>query len=231
MNRLLSLVFLCLLTCVSFTALSQSEDIKYNFGGQVIVGISALSGDYVKSFHRFPKKSIGFGLIGERHISERQFFSGELNLCGVGDSTFQTWKSIQDSVTVVDSLTLGQRLVYFQVPVFFGYKYPSKKHEERYYYVKGGPYLGFLWSAVENRKFSQTSATSYYSSFDHGYRDDNYASLDFGFQLAIGINTGDNANLELRLSEGITDVTRSGGNMPFYNRMISFNLRYFLYSD
>jgi hypothetical protein len=134
-------------------------------------------------------------------------------------------------VVVVDSLTLGQRLVYFQVPVLFGYKYPSKKHEERYYYMSGGPYLGFLWSAVENRKFSQTSATSYYSSFDHGYRDDNYATLDFGFQLAIGINTGDNANLELRLSEGITDVTRSGGKAAFYNRMISLNARFFLYSD
>jgi|GEM_PF-3553625 len=220
-----------LLFLIFCKASAQDYEVKYNCGGQVIGGISALSGDYVKDFSRHPKLAGGFGIFGERHVTEKQFFNVELNLCGMGDSTFQTWKSIQDSVAVVDSLHLGQRLVYFQVPVLFGYKYPSKKHEERYYYIKGGPYFGFLWSAVENRKFSQTSALSYYSTFDHGYKDDLYSPIDFGFQLALGINTGDNANLELRLSEGIADVTRSGGKQPFYNRMISFNLRYFLYSD
>ena len=225
-KTLVTFFFLVLVTSV----IAQNSP-QFKIGGQAGFGISRINGDYAKRFEHYAFRAFGIGAIAEKHDTSNHFFTLELNLTNQGDSTFQVWKSEVDSVMTTDSLRLGQRLVYFQAPILFGYKFPFKKNEEQYVYVKGGPYIGILWSAVENRQFSTSTSTSYVGGFEHGYKTDNYSKMDFGFQLAVGLQEESGTALELRFSEGISNMMGSTSNTPFYNRVISLNCRFFLYQD
>ena len=230
MTLIKSFVLLCFIVTCGLEGIAQNTP-QFKVGGQAAIGISRINGDYAKQFEHYPFRSFGIGAIAEKHDTSNHFFGVEFNLLAQGDSTFQIWKSVVDSVATVDSLRLGQRLVYFQVPVLFGYKFPFKKNEEKYFYLKGGPYLGILWSALENRQYSSSTSTAYVGGFDHGYKTDQYSKLDFGFQFAIGVQDNSGTAIEIRLSEGISDITDSNGKLPYFNRVISLNCRFFLYQD
>jgi len=204
-------IFLCVVALATF-GFSQAQEIKY--GAKVGLNVATLNGDVedVKSL-------IGAHLGGfvEIKITDKFAFQPELLYSMQGAKSEYSESEPGYSYSSEEKYKLG----YLNLPLMAKYFATEKL------FIEAGPQIGFLMSAKNDYKETETfmGDTETFSG-DIDIKD-NLKSIDFGLNFGLGYEFTQNVFASARYNVGLSDINDvEGSNVKIQNGVFQFSFGY-----
>ena len=191
---------------------SQAQDIKY--GAKVGLNVATLNGDLEDA-----KSLIGAHLGGfvEIKINEKFAFQPELLYSMQGAKSEYSESEPDYSYSEEAKYKLG----YLNVPLMAKYFATDKL------FIEAGPQIGFLMSAKNEFKFSETFMGDTESASGDVDIKDNLKSIDFGLNFGLGYEFTENVFASARYNVGLSDINDvQGSDMKIQNGVLQFSVGY-----
>lgn len=204
-------IFLCAVALATF-GFSQAQEIKY--GAKVGLNVATLNGDVEDA-----KSLIGAHLGGfvEIKINEKFAFQPELLYSMQGAKSEYSYSEPGYSYSEDTKLKLG----YLNVPLMAKYFATDKL------FIEAGPQIGFLMSAKNEFKFSETFMGDTESASGDVDVKDNLKSVDFGLNFGLGYEFTENVFASARYNVGLSDINDAeGSNVEIQNGVFQFSVGY-----
>jgi hypothetical protein len=190
---------------------SNAQDIK--FGAKVGLNVATLNGDLEDA-----KSLIGahLGAFAEIKITDKFAFQPELLYSMQGAKSEYSESETGYSYSSEDKYKLG----YLNLPLMAKYFATEKL------FIEAGPQIGFLMSAKNDYKETETilGETETFSG-DVDIKDD-FKSIDFGFNFGLGYEFTQNVFASARYNVGLSDINDDGSNVKIQNGVLQFSVGY-----
>lgn len=191
---------------------SNAQDIKY--GAKVGLNVATLNGDLEDA-----KSLIGAHLGGfvEIKINEKFAFQPELLYSMQGAKSEYSESEPNYSYSEESKLKFG----YLNLPLMAKYFATEKL------FIEAGPQIGFLMSAKNEFKFSETfMGYTESASGDDDVKDD-LKSIDFGLNFGFGYEFTENVFASARYNVGLSDINDvQGSDIKIQNGVLQFSVGY-----
>mgnify|MGYP003612481077 CR=1 FL=1 len=203
-----------LLSAVAILAFgfANAQDIKY--GAKVGLNVATLNGDVEDA-----KSLIGAHLGGfvEIKINEKFAFQPELLYSMQGAKSEYSESEPDYSYSEEAKYKLG----YLNVPLMAKYFATDKL------FIEAGPQIGFLMSAKNEFKFSETFMGDTESASGDVDIKDNLKSIDFGLNFGLGYEFTENVFASARYNVGLSDINDvQGSNDKIQNGVLQVSVGY-----
>ena len=204
-------VFLAAIAVLGFMT-TQAQEVKY--GAKVGLNVATLNGDVEDA-----KSLIGAHLGGfvEIKINEKFAFQPELLYSMQGAKTEYSESEPGYSYSSEEKYKLG----YLNLPLMAKYFATEKL------FIEAGPQIGFLMSAKNDYKETETFMGDTETFSGDVDIKDNLKSIDFGLNFGLGYEFTQNVFASARYNVGLSDINDvEGSNVKIQNGVLQFSVGY-----
>lgn len=208
-------IFFTTIAVLAFGSVTAQE---IKFGAKVGLNISTLTGDVEDA-----ESLIGLHLGGftEIKLSEKFAFQPELLYSMQGAKNENSESEVIGANTYTYTEENKIKLDYLNVPLLM--KYFATKE----LFIEAGPQIGFLMSAKNEYKETETYIGVTETFSEERDIKENFKSFDFGFNFGLGYEFTQNIFASARYNVGLSDINdMEGSDVKIQNGIFQFSVGY-----